>query len=74
MATITIEVPDDIADKYNRASREEQKNIEALFRAYFKARHQKNVQDLQKLMTEIGEEATRNGLTPEILESILNEK
>lgn len=27
MTTITIEVPDDIADKYNRASREEQKTL-----------------------------------------------
>jgi hypothetical protein len=74
MTTITIEVPDDIAARYNQTSREERQNIEALLCVYFNDQHRKNVLDLQKIMTEIGEEATRNGLTPEILEQILNEK
>ncbi|MCS7210799.1 MAG: hypothetical protein RML35_11925 [Chloroherpetonaceae bacterium] len=74
MATITIEVPDEIAKQYDAISANERESIAALIRAYFLARHRRKVEELQALMTEIGEKAERNGLTPEILEQILSEK
>lgn len=74
MATITIEVPDDLAERYQRASTLEREHLTALVCAYFKALHKRKVQELQALMTQIGEQAERNGLTPEILEQLLNEQ
>ena len=69
MKTIAIQVDEDIAEQFSKISPEQRKRVESLFTLLVQ-------QDLKKIslmqiMDDISDEAERNGLTPEILESIL---
>ena len=69
MKTIAIQVDEDIAEQFSKISPEQRKRVESLFTLLVQ-------QDLKKIslmqiMDDIADEAERNGLTPEILESIL---
>ncbi|MFQ3597178.1 MAG: hypothetical protein SNJ55_12010 [Chloroherpetonaceae bacterium] len=74
MTTITIEVPDELADKYNRAPDEERKQLQLKLAFLFELERKKNIERLFSSMHELSQEAQQSGLTLEILEDILNEK
>ncbi|NEP42991.1 MAG: hypothetical protein F6K35_28705 [Okeania sp. SIO2H7] len=75
---ITIQVPSDVAEAYRGVSEEQRKQIElklaVLLDLQLKTNRKEAVQRLQKTMDAASEEAQKNGLTLEILESILNEE
>ncbi|MGI0480999.1 hypothetical protein ACN4EE_09415 [Geminocystis sp. CENA526] len=73
---ITIKVPLTIAEAYNQA--DEEKKQEIINRITFFLQpatidKQTAIAQLRQTMVEIGKEAQSRGLTPEILEEILNE-
>ncbi|MFN6514958.1 MAG: hypothetical protein RMY29_010700 [Nostoc sp. CreGUA01] len=73
---ITIKVPSEVAQAYRKATEEEREQIEArialLLKSSMKSRQQA-ITKLRQTMDEIGTRAAERGLTPEILESILND-
>ncbi|MDY6805195.1 MAG: hypothetical protein SXA11_15500 [Cyanobacteriota bacterium] len=74
---ITIKIPSDVAEAYRRVPEEEREQIEIklalLLDLQLKISHKEAVQKMQKTMESASDEAQKNGLTPEILESILAE-
>lgn len=73
---ITIKVPQIIAEAYNQA--DEEKKQEIINRITFFLQpatidKKTAIAQLRQTMAEIGKEAQARGLTPEILEEILNE-
>lgn len=69
MKTITLEVKDTTAEKLSKMSVAEKKSIaETLDLLVGRKR------SLEEIMKEASEQARKNGLTPEILEQLLNEK
>jgi hypothetical protein len=69
MKTIAIQIDEDTAKKYNKIAPEQRKRIESLFTLLVQQELKKI--SLMQIMDDIADEAKRNGLTPEILESIL---
>jgi len=69
MKTIAIQVDEDIAREYNKITPEQRKRIEFLFTQLVQ-QELKRI-SLMQSMDALADEAARNGLTPEILESIL---
>ena len=76
MATeaITIQVDSEAARVFKAAPAEEQKKMEALLSLWLKEIATADTRPLKEVMDEIGQEATRRGMTPETLESILNDE
>ena len=76
MATeaITIQVDHDAARLFNTAPPEEQKKMEVLVSLWLKEIASADARSLKEVMDEIGKEAHHRGMTPEILDSILNDK
>jgi hypothetical protein len=74
MAKITISVDEDCAKAYQSASQEDKRKMELLFRIFAREITLPSRKSLTQLMDEIGAEAQARGMTPEILEEILNEK
>jgi hypothetical protein len=76
MKEITIQVPSDIAEAYRRSSAEYREQlsvrIEALLRRSFGPEVDSYLK-LQESMDRLAEQAQQKGLTPEILESILQD-
>lgn len=76
MKEVTIALNDDIATLYLKASREKRKKAESYInrrlKDFFKPQKE-SIDELFKTMDEISAEAKKNGLTPEILEQILQE-
>ncbi|MDY6805196.1 MAG: hypothetical protein SXA11_15505 [Cyanobacteriota bacterium] len=74
---ITIKVSSEIAENYYRVPEKEREQIELkladIIDWQLENRRQEAVKELQNLMDRASEKAQSNGLTPEILESILNE-
>ncbi|AMW26999.1 MULTISPECIES: hypothetical protein [Arthrospira] len=73
---ITIKVPIDIAEHYRNADELEKLQIETKIAFVLKNQMLSQASAIIKLrqtMTEIGKKAVDNGLTPEILASILSE-
>jgi chorismate mutase len=72
---ISVQVPLDIAQAYRQSSLEERQQlamrIGAILRQNF-SQPAEAYQQLQRSMDKLAAEAEQNGLTPEILESILN--
>ena len=67
MKTITLEVSEAVADKINQMTPiEKQAVVKTLSRIVNERR------GLEEIMDEISEEVRRKGMTPEILERILN--
>ena len=69
MGTITIQVDAEVAKAYQEINSINRKRIEMLFNILL----QKELKEisLMQIMDNIGYQAEKNGLTPEILESIL---
>lgn len=73
---IKIKVPLDVAETYWNATEEERQKIEKKIAFYLQSStlsRQKSLDKLYKTMDIIGQKAQERGLTPEILESLLNE-
>ena len=74
----TISVDPAIAQAYQAASENDKQKAQALLRFFFKDLENQNRENrkssLFQLMDEISDEAVKNGMTPEILDQILNEK
>lgn len=69
---ITIQVDPETAEAYRSASPDERDKIDTLLALKLREAVRSQV-SLQHLMDEIGREAQARGLTPTILDSILNE-
>jgi hypothetical protein len=74
LAEITIAVDPETAAAFAKASPEQQRKLRLLLNLRLRELTVRPSRPLSQIMDEIGEEAARNGMTPEILESILNEK
>lgn len=72
--TTSIEVAPDVASAYNSASEEDQKKIQVLMRLWLQELSSTRGPSLNEVMDMISDRAQARGLTPEILESILNER
>lgn len=70
---ITIKVSPEVAEAYQSASPQERQKIQAIVSILLRKQVDKDVAFLRELMDEISDRARARGLTPEILESILNE-
>ncbi len=70
---MTIQVEPDVASAYNRASEQDQKKIQTLLRLWLQELSKSPNLSLSGIMDMISDRAQARGLTPEILESILNE-
>lgn len=73
MKEITIEVSSEIADADWYASPQERKKIQVIVSILLQKHVDRGIVLLRELMDEISDTRVR-GLTPEILESILNER
>ncbi|MGL5034309.1 MAG: hypothetical protein ACRC6M_10980 [Microcystaceae cyanobacterium] len=71
MTAISIQVDPEIAQAFRSSQPEQQQKIQTLMNQWLKDAI--NISKLQMTMDELSDEAEANGLTPEILESILNE-
>lgn len=71
METIAIQVDADIAKAFESAQPEQQQKVQALVNQWL--RRAMSVTKLQATMDRLNDEAETNGLTPEILQSILDE-
>ncbi len=72
--TTSIQVEPDIANAYNSASQEDQKKIQLLMGLWLRELSIQPEMSLTEVMDMISDRAQSRGLTPEILESILNER
>ena len=74
---ITIKVPSEVAEAYRNATEEERKQLQlkiaAIMQAQFKTPRLESIARLRNTMDKASLEAQERGLTPEILESILND-
>jgi Holliday junction resolvase-like predicted endonuclease len=71
METISIQVDADIARAFQSAQPEQQQKIEALVNLWLK--RAMNLTKLQNTMDQMSDQVEANGLTSEILQSILDE-
>ncbi|MBD1843792.1 hypothetical protein H6F89_10340 [Cyanobacteria bacterium FACHB-63] len=71
METINIQVDTEVARTYHSANPEQQQKVQALMNLWLKRALQ--VTQLQTTMDQLSDEAEANGLTPDILRSILDE-
>ncbi len=69
---ITIKVDADLAEAYRSASEEDRQKMNLLASLEL-SRYLRTHESLQEIMDAMGKEAARNGMTPEILDSILND-
>ncbi len=72
-ATIMLPVDTATAAKYYAATEEERRKVQLLVRLLFRTTALPTEGTLQQIMDEMSDEAQARGLTPEILEQILNE-
>ena len=72
MENITLQVDSKTAQAYRNADPERKRKIQTLLNAMLKKTV--NEKPLLEIMEEASEEATANGITPEILESILSDE
>lgn len=74
---IIIKVPSNIAEAYRRSTKEEQEQIQLKLALIMESNLLNNrkeaIQRLRKTMDEVSQEAQAKGLTPEILDSILQD-
>jgi hypothetical protein len=72
METIELQVDADVARIFQSAQPEQQQKVQALMSQWLK--RAMAVTKLQTTMDRLSDEAEANGLTPEILQSILDDK
>ena len=70
--TITIRVSPEAARAYNASTAEQRRKLEALLSLKLTEVVQ-STRPLEEIMREISQKAQARGLTPELLESLLNE-
>jgi hypothetical protein len=73
-ATISIEVDSDAARAFAQASAEERRKLELLLALRLRELTTGPVRPLRQIMDEIGANAEANGMTPEILDSLLKDE
>ena len=73
MTSITINVNDEVTKKFAEASDEQRKKYELLLDLQLQGVLTKPKRSLEEIMRSMSRHAQANGLTPEILESILND-
>jgi hypothetical protein len=71
---ITIEVDADTARAYEETTPEKQRKINAMLSLEIDETMHEDKASLKEIMQEMSREAKANGLTPEILQSILDEE
>ena len=71
-STISIEVDADAARVYAAASDEQKRKLQMLLSLRLRELVTGPPRPLREIMDEMGAEAERNGLTPEILDSLLH--
>jgi hypothetical protein len=71
---ITIKVSPNVAQAYQKATDRQKSSLSTLVSIFLREDVNEEVDFLGKLMDEISDRAVARGLTPEILETILNEK
>ncbi len=73
---IIIKVPFEVAEAYRNATEEEREQLQlkiaAMIQSQFTTKKQVTLARLRNTMDKASQEAQERGLTPEILESILN--
>jgi hypothetical protein len=72
--TVNIQLDSEAARVFKTAPPEEQKKIEVLLSLWLKEIAATEKLSLKEVMDDIGRTAQERGLTPEILESLLNEE
>ena len=70
---ITFKVSGKVAQAYQEATEKEKEYMNTLVSLFLEQEMKEEIDSLGTLMDEISEKAVSRGLTPEILESILNE-
>ena len=70
METIELQVDADLAKTFQDANPAQQQKVQALMNTWLK--RAMTITQLQTTLDDLSDEAKTNGLTPEILESILN--
>jgi hypothetical protein len=68
-----IYIESDVAALYNNAAPEIQLRLQALMRLWLDETQRSDTETLLAMMDKLSDKAQARGLTPEILESILNE-
>lgn len=71
--TIQIQVTSDAAQAYEAASQEDRRKLDALLSLKL-SDVGRGKRSLEEIMSEIGRNAQKRGLTPEVLTSILDER
>ena len=71
METIALQVDADLAKTFQDANPAQQRKVQALMNTWLK--QAMIITQLQTTLDNLSDEAETNGLTPEILESILND-
>jgi hypothetical protein len=71
-AEITIKVDADLADAYRSASEQDRRKMDLLASLQL-TKYLRSHESLEEAMDAMSQEASRNGMTPEILDSILND-
>jgi hypothetical protein len=73
-ATISIEVDEDSAKAYSQASDEHRRKLQLLLNLRLRELTTGSVRPLREVMDAMGKKAAEQGLTPELLESLLHDK
>ena len=71
MKTIAIQIDEDIDQAFQSSQPEQQQQIQAWLNQWM--RQALKISKLQNTMDRLSDEAVANGLTPEILQAIINE-
>ena len=74
MATISIQVDPETAQAFDQASEQEKRKLQLLLNLRLRELTTGPRRSLKEIMDEIGTAAEAQGLTPEILESMLEEQ
>jgi hypothetical protein len=74
MTTISIEVDNEIAKTFFQATNDEKRKFQFLLNLRLKELICTPNRPLLEIMDEIGEYSEKQGMTPELLESLLDEK
>lgn len=73
-ATISVEVDADTARAFSAASAEDRRKLQLLLRLCLRELTAHPARPLKEVMDDVGRQAAAQGLTPEILESLLRDE
>jgi hypothetical protein len=72
METITLQVEQEIAQAYRDSDRQKQEKINSIIKLFLTPEFTEK--SLSEVMEKIADQAEKRGLTPELLEEILNDE